>query len=93
MFALIGFVLATVAAFIGYIQARTFTEQRLRYVDGVHKLRAPILAGLAAALIATPVTWLLPFIGGGAAIAFGISVGSGVAAGARNIRRQLGTGW
>ena len=92
MLGLIAFVLSSVATTVGYIQARTFTSQRLRYVNGVHSLKAPIGAGLLAALLATPVTWLLPLVGGGTAIFFGVAVGLGVASGARDIRRRIGAG-
>jgi hypothetical protein len=87
---LIAFALTSAAFFIGYIQARDFTQERLRYVSGVQRLRFPILAGLAAACVATPITWLLPLVGGGTALLFGLSVGMGAAAGARDIKRRLG---
>ena len=92
MLGLIAFVLSSVATTVGYIQARTFTAQRLRFVNGVHSLKAPIGAGLGATLLATPITWLLPLVGGGTAIFFGVAVGLGVAAGARDIRRRIGAG-
>ena len=92
MFAFIGFVIAVAATVVGYIQARAFTQERLRYVDGVHKLRTPFLAGLGAMILAAPIVWLLPFIGGGTAILFGVAVATGVSAGARDIRRKLGAG-
>ena len=37
-------------------------------------------------LIALPVSWLLPLIGTGTAIAFAVSVATGVAVGARDIK-------
>ena len=89
---IIGFIATMAAAAIGYTQARSFTTQRLRYVDVIHKLRAPVLAGLGAAVLATPLTWLLPFVGGGAAIVFGVAVGTGVASGAKDVRRRLSMG-
>lgn len=90
MFWLIGLAISFAASILGYSLARDFTHRRLRYVSAVHSLRAPILAGLAAVLLATPVTWLLPLVGAGTAIAFGLSVGMGVTAGAREIRRLNG---
>jgi hypothetical protein len=77
---------------IGYWQARQFTHNKLRYVDAVHKATAPVLAGVAAVAIATPVVWLLPLVGTGTALLFGGSVAMGVAAGARDIRKRLGAG-
>ncbi len=96
MFQFIGS-LATVAvaggsALFGYWQARQFTQNKLRYVDAVHKAIAPVLAGVAAVAIAAPVVWLLPLVGGGTALLFGGGVAMGVSAGARDIRKRLGGG-
>ena len=88
----IGFVATAAATIFGYLTTRRFVERRLRYVDGIHLLRAPIIAGVVAALVAAPVVWLLPLIGGGTAILFGAAVGFGVANGARQVRRRLGPG-
>jgi hypothetical protein len=85
--------LATIAlAVFGYWQARQFTRSKLRYVDAVHRMTAPIIAGVLAVLIAAPVVWLVPLVGAGTALAFGASVAAGVAAGARDIRKRLGAG-
>jgi hypothetical protein len=89
--------LATIAvaggsALFGYWQARQFTQNKLRYVDAVHKAIAPVLAGVAAVAIAAPVVWLLPLVGGGTALLFGGGVAMGVSAGARDIRKRLGGG-
>lgn len=86
--------LATVAiaggsALFGYWQARQFTQNKLRYVDGVHKAIAPVMAGVAAVALAAPVVWLLPLVGGGTALLFGGGVAMGVSAGARDIRKRL----
>lgn len=90
MFELIGFVATTALTVIGYYQARHYVQQRLQYVDAVHGLRAPLLAGVVACLVAAPVVALLPVVGMGTAVLFGLGVGAGVAAGARNIRRRIG---
>jgi hypothetical protein len=87
---LIGFAATTALTAVGYYQARQYVERRLQYVDGVHRLRAPLIAGTAAALVAAPVVALLPVVGAGTAVLFGVGVGAGVAAGARNIRRRIG---
>ena len=89
---LITLAIAGSAAFIGYWQAKQFTLNKLRYVDGVHKMFVPIAVGAAAALIATPVVWIVPFIGTGTALLFGGGVAMGVAAGARDIRKRIGAG-
>ena len=92
MFGLLAFALSTAAAIIGFTQAKAFVSQRLRYVDAARSPFAPFVAGVGAALIALPIVALLPIIGAGSAIAFGLSVGLGVAAGNKEIRRSLPPG-
>lgn len=90
MIALIVMLVAGTATFFGYRETRRFVWRRLRYVDAIHTARAPWVAGTAAALLAAPVVWVLPVIGAGTALLFGIGVGSGFAAGRRDIsQRQL----
>lgn len=83
-----------VAAAFGFISARKYVRDRLKFVDAVHTLKAPLIAGLVAWAIATPLTWFLPLVGAGTAILFGLSVAFGVRAGARDIRvdRRLSSG-
>lgn len=83
-------VVAAGATLVGYWQSRQFVQKRLRYVDAVHKSAVPVLAGLAAALIALPVVALLPLVGTGTALLFGAGVATGVSAGRREIRRRIG---
>ena len=96
MFHMLGGVASlAIAAFVsvvGYWQARQFTQNKLRYVDAVHKALVPIGVGLAAFIVATPVAWLVPLVGVGTAMLFGGGVAMGVAAGARDIRKRLGAG-
>ena len=92
LFGLIGLALSFIAAFIGYSQARAFVRNRLRYVDAAQSSLAPFAASAVSLLIAVPVVALLPIVGAGTAIAFGISVGVGVANGQRDIRRALPPG-
>lgn len=89
MFALIGMIATLAATAGGYIQSRLFVRRRLAYVDAVQRGGAPLVAGLAAGLIAMPVVGLLPLVGGGTAVLFGLAVGAGVHAGARDVRRRL----
>ncbi len=86
MFGMITLLIALAAVVVGYSGARKFVRDRLRYVDGAQKGTAPIVAGIVAFLIALPVVWLLPLVGMGTAIAFAISVATGVAVGARDIK-------
>jgi hypothetical protein len=78
----------------GYITARKFVRDRLKFVDSVQTFKAPLFAGLGAWAIATPLTWLIPLVGVGTAVLFGLSVALGVRAGARDIRidRRLSAG-
>ena len=92
MFALLAFAIATAAAVIGFTQARAFVSARLRYVDSAQSPMAPFLAGAGAFIVGGALAALLPIIGGGTAIAFGLSVGAGVATGQRDIRRALPPG-
>jgi hypothetical protein len=88
----IGFVATAAATLFGYLAARRFVENRLRYVDGIHTLKAPLIAGAVAALVAVPVVWLLPFVGGGTAVLFGAGVALGVANGSREVRKRITAG-
>jgi hypothetical protein len=87
---LIGVVVAWSAAVLGYTKARAFVKDRLRYVEGIHRTSAPWKAGLAAAVVATPIAWLLPFVTGASALLFGAAVALGVASGRRELGRRLG---
>ena len=90
MIELIALAATTALTFVGYYQARAYVERRLQYVDAVHGMRAPLIAGVGAALVAAPVVAVLPVVGAGTACLFGLGVGAGVAAGARNLRRRIG---
>lgn len=92
MLELLGLVASLAVAAIGYTQARAFVRDRLRYVDLAQSPIAPVVAGLGAAMLASPVVALLPLVGGGTALAFGLSVGVGVVNGQRDIRRALPPG-
>ena len=87
---LISLAIAGGAGIVGYWQARQFTQNKLRYVDAVHKALVPVGVGLVAAIVVSPFAWLIPFIGTGTALLFGGGVAMGVAAGARDIRRRIG---
>jgi hypothetical protein len=82
--AMIGAALGGIGA--GYVQVRRFVRDRLRFVDAVQRRGAPMLAAGAAAVLAAPVVWLLPVLGGGTVIAFGVGIGLAVAHGARDSR-------
>lgn len=69
----------------GFAVARKYVRDRLKFVDAVQTMKAPVIAGLAGWALFMPFT-LLPFVGLGTAIVFGLSVGLGVRAGANDIK-------
>lgn len=89
---LAGLAITAGATLFGYWQARQFTQNKLRYVDAVHRGGIALLAGLGAALVAAPIVWLLPLVGAGTAILFGAGVALGVSSGAREIRKRITAG-
>jgi len=90
--ALLAFALSVAAVIIGFTQAKDFVSRRLRYVDAARSPIAPVVAGIGAALVALPIVWMLPLVGVGTALAFGLSVAMGVAAGNKEIHRSLPPG-
>lgn len=87
MFGLIGLAIAFGASWFGYSTARRFVRERLRYVDAALSPGAAVMAGLIAAIVAYPVAWILPFVGAGTAIVFGLGTGLGARAGAADVKR------
>ena len=88
MLGLIGTGITVAAVILGYVSVRNFVRTRLRFVDGVQRRWVPWATGFGAAVVASPVAAVLPLIGVGTALLFGVSVGVGVANGARDIRRD-----
>lgn len=84
---LISFAIATVLAIVLHGSTRRFVRNRLRYVDAVQRAMAPWLAGGAAFLLGSVAVGVLPILGLGTALTAALAVGSGVAAGARDIRQ------
>jgi hypothetical protein len=84
---LVSFAIATVLAIVLHGSTRRFVRNRLRYVDAVQKAVAPWLAGGAAFLVGSAAVGVLPVLGLGTALTAALAVGSGVAAGARDIRQ------
>jgi hypothetical protein len=81
MGSLIWLAIAGGATLFGFWQSKSFVQNKLRYVDAIHKAFVPALAGIGAALLTTMT-----------ALLFGAGVAMGVAAGARDIRRRIGSG-
>ena len=93
MFELIGLIATGVVSVGGYLQSRRFVRKRLTYVEAIQKPGAAVVAGVGAALVAMPVVALLPLVGGGTALLFGAGVGTGVAAGAKDLRRRISSNY
>lgn len=83
---LIGFAVAVLLATFLVRTSRRVVRTRLRYVDAVQRGVTPWMAGGAVFLLGWVLSPLLPFFGIGTALTAGLAVGTGVAAGARDIR-------
>ena len=83
---MLAFAIAIAVGIIGYFKTRSFVASRLRFVDSAQSRALPVVAGLGAWLVALPLVWLLPIVGGFTAIAAGVGVGTGAAVGAKDIR-------
>lgn len=86
MFGLLSIAISLGVAWFGYGTARRFVRERLRYVEGAGSVGAAVVAGLGAALVAWPVAWLLPLVGSGTALTFGLAVAIGTRAGGADIK-------
>ena len=80
---MIELLVAAGAAGVGFVRSRGFVGDRLRYVDAVRTPAAPVVAGVAATVVAAAVVSVVPFIGAVTAVAFGAAVGLGTRAGVR----------
>jgi predicted lysophospholipase L1 biosynthesis ABC-type transport system permease subunit len=80
-------IISLVLAIVLHGSTRRFVRNRLRYVDAVQKALAPWAAGGATLLVSMLLVPILPLVGLGTAITAALAVGSGVAAGARDIRQ------
>jgi len=78
----IGLLVAVGALGGGFAAARRLVRTRLRFVDAVDRPVAPLVAGVAAAVVALPIA-ALPIVTIGTAAAFGVGVAGGVISGRR----------
>jgi hypothetical protein len=83
---MLALLLTAAAGIVGYLAARNFVRNRLRFVDAIHSPWVPISAGIVAFLFAWPLA-LLPLVSAVPAVVFGIGIGLGAATGARHVRR------
>lgn len=75
---------------LGHKYTRDLISRKLRYVPAAQSPAAPFVAGIGATLVALPLAGLLPLVSAATAICFGLSVGLGAAAGARDVKGRLG---
>ncbi|MFQ5529423.1 MAG: hypothetical protein ACE5FP_03665 [Gemmatimonadota bacterium] len=71
---------------ISYVRIRDFVRDRLRFVDSAQRPATPWVAGIGAAMAASPVVAFLPVLGAGTAIVFGIVVGRAVRSGQKQVK-------
>lgn len=86
MFDLLRLLITALAMYGGFVLARNFVRQRLRFVDGVRSPVAPWIAGIGAALIALPAA-LLPLVTIATTTLFGVAAGLGTASGVKALKR------
>ena len=87
LFNLIGLVVSLAAGVFAFGLTREYVRQRLRFVDAVRNPLAPWAVALGAVLVAAPIVWLLPIVGGGTALIFGAGSGLGTASGVKALKR------
>jgi len=85
LFQLLAIAISLGLSTFGYLTARRYVRDRLKFVDAVQTMKAPVIAGLIGWAIMMPFT-MLPLVSAGTAIVFGLSVGLGVRAGAKDIK-------
>ena len=78
--------IAGAAGIFGHIKSRKFVRRRLRYTSWVEKPYLGLIAGAAAALLASPFVGPLPLVGTSTALIFGAGVGTGVSMGAKEAK-------
>ena len=79
--------LTTAVGVVGYLLARNFVRNRLRFVDAVQTPWAPLAAGTLAFVLTWPLA-LLPLLSLAPGVVFGLGVGFGTLSAARMIRRD-----
>ncbi|AHG92012.1 hypothetical protein J421_4475 [Gemmatirosa kalamazoonensis] len=86
MLLMLSILIALAIAFVGFRLSRRFVRDRLRFVDAAQRTSAPWLAGIGALVLGAVVVALIPGLSVGTAVAFALAIGTGVAAGARDVR-------
>ncbi len=92
---IVSFLISLAVAFVAFRAARGFVRERLRYVDAAQRGSTPWLAGGAAFVIGAILSSIFPSLLP-VTLTFALAIGTGVAAGARDIRsgnHYLGDGF
>lgn len=69
----------------GFVMARNFVKQRLRFVDVIHHPVTPWVAGIGAAVVTWPLA-ALPLITTVTSAVFGLGTGMGTRSGAKALK-------
>lgn len=77
--------IAGAAGIFGHMKSRKFVRRRLRYTSWVEKPYLGVVAGVTAAIVASPLA-AIPLLSAGTALIFGAGVGTGVSMGAKEAR-------
>ena len=85
MFDIIRLALAVAAGVLAFGFARGFVRRKLRFVDAIRSPLAPVMAGVAAGVLALPLT-ILPLITGFTAALFAFGAGLGTASGIKALK-------
>jgi len=88
MLTLLGMGIAGAAGIFGHMRARSFVGRRLRFTSMVEKPYLGVAAGVAAAVVASPLA-MLPLVTVTTALVFGAGVGTGTALGVKDAKRPL----
>jgi hypothetical protein len=86
MLEIIGLAAAGTAAVFGHVKSKSFVQKRLRFTSFIENPALGVIAGVSAAVLAAPVVAIVPLVGAGTALAFGVGVGTGVTLGASRAR-------
>ena len=89
MFGLLGLGIAAAAGIVGHMRTRSFVGRRLRFTSLVDKPYLGVAVGVTATVVASPLVAVLPVVGVGTAIVFGVGVGTGAALGAKDAKKPL----
>jgi hypothetical protein len=83
---MISLLIALAVAFFGFSAARRFVRDKLRFVDAAQRSITPWAAAGGALVVGLIIAAMLPFVTTATALTFALAIGTGVAAGARDIR-------